>query len=308
MIVIDKSLGLEMGLLGWLCSTPALVITLPEDIEDIDFCKCLFVCDYIEDAFILSSDETNAYKNDYRSIMVNLRDATSSYEFVLIDSSGVETILIDNTYGELFDTGFNTVQPLLAGYRIEWFKVWENLGYGQYTIKVSQTDFGNTVSKESHVFRLTEFSELASENSVKIETAQTGMILNGQDFGGIAGGWRDMLRVNGTFGSPKPQYEISRLSDSSRIRVGVQTETFNKYTFTAEMLPSQIGNKLMQQDLLTDKIFISNYKGLAYDQYRRLPVVFDGDAEAGDDFSMNDKKNFTITYEDDRSLLKREFV
>lgn len=306
MILTEIAAGNTMTLKGWLCSTPAKVITLPQPVDDVDFCTCLFVCDYVENAYVLSTDEDNTYKNDYRRFLVNLRDATSTYVFTLIDSSGVETPLIDNTYGELFDKGFNTVQPLLASYRVDWFKVFDNLGYDTYTVKISQTDFGTTVEKESHLFKVTEFSELQSNKSVKIETIQTGVILNGQDFGGMQ--YRNMVRVEGSFEPADPKYEINRLQDSSQKDIDIQTRKFDSYSLVAEALPIAISKKLRDIDVMTDSILISNYDVMAEEQYRRIEVVSTGDVERGTKGVMNNRVTYTLGFKDRKSLLKRNFV
>lgn len=306
MISTEIAAGNVMTLSGWLCSTPAKVITLPEQVEGIDFCTCLFVCDYIENAFVFATNEDNTYKNDYRSFLVNLKDATSTYSFRLVDSSGVETDLIDNTYGELFDVGFNTVQPLLAGYRVDWFKVFDNLGYGFYTVKSSKTDLGTDVSFETHKFKVTEFSELQSNKSVKIETVQTGVILNGQDFGGME--WSDMVRVNGTIEPSDQSFDINRLEDSSQLDIDVQIKTFDNYDLVAEQLPIGISKKLRKSDVLTDRILISNYDVMAEEQYRRLEVTSTGEVEGGSKGVMNNRVTYTIGFKDRKSLLKRNFV
>lgn len=306
MILTEIAAGNIMKREGWLCTTQATVITLPEEVADVDFCTCLFVCDYIEDAYVLSTNEDDTYRNDYRRVLVTLRDSSSTYLFQLVDSSGTTYDLIDNTYGELFDLGFNTVQPLKASYRIDWFKVFENIGYGNYTIKVSQTDFGTTVIAETHIFRVIEFSELISNNSTKIETVQRGTILNGEDFGGMD--YRNMVRLKGSFGGIDPQYELNRLVDSNRKDIDVQTDVFLQYTLNTELIPSSIGNKLIKEDVLTDEIFISNYNVFAYEQYRRLPVTFEGTVDAGEDYPANLYKKFTVTFKDDKSRVKRNFV
>lgn len=306
MIFNEIAAGKEMKLAGWLCSTPAKVIILPKEETLLDFCTCFFICDYEENAYADLNDPEDKYKNDYRSILITLKDSSSSYEFFLVDSQENEVPLIDNTYGELFDVGFNTMQPLKAGYRLEWVKVLELLGVDQYRIRVKQTDFGNAITKDSHKFNLRTFDEVQSNHSVKIETVQTGKVLNGEDYGGME--WVNMIRVNGTFKGETPQYEIDRVQDANYRDIDIQIEKFNQYTLETGLLPSSIGDVITEYVALTDKIEISTNDIFNYKQYRQLPVTFTGDLEAGPDYSKNNRKRFTVTFKDYESKLKRNFI
>lgn len=306
MIFSEIASGKEMKLAGWLCSTPAKVIILPEEETLVDFCTCFFVCDYEEDAYVYLDDPLDEYKNDYRSILITLKDSSSTYEFFLVDSTDSEIALVDNTYGQLFDVGFNTVQPLKVGYRVDWVKVYELLGVGQYRIRVKQTDFGNTVTVDSHKFNLRVFNEVQSNHTVKIETVQTGKVLNGEDYGGMD--WANMIRIKGTFKGESPQYEIDRVQDANYQDIDIQVEKFNQYTLQTELLPSSIGDIITDYVALTDKIEVSTNDIFNYKQYRQLPVTFTGDLESGEDYSRNNRKRFTVTFKDVDSKLKRNFV
>ena len=129
MIISEITPGKQMILGGVNCRTPSKVIKLPT-VEDV-VCACGFVSFYEELAFTNQDDETDTYRNDFKSILINLLDDSSTYEFSLIGSDGTETIL-DATYGTLFDKGFNTLQPLKVGFRIDWFKVFSSLGGDVY--------------------------------------------------------------------------------------------------------------------------------------------------------------------------------
>jgi hypothetical protein len=295
-----------MGLNGWLTTDSSTVINLPTSSDGVDFCVCSFMCEYEESAWVYPVDASNSYKNDYKGIITTLLDNSSTYAFKLIDGLGNEIDLIDNTYGELFPVGFNASQPLKVGYRIDWVDVYNLHGYGKYKIQVSQTDFGNTVISTSHRFNVRVFNELASNNSIKLETVQSGVILNGEDFGGMQ--WRNMTRLRGKFGLLAPEYDINRLVDSSNKDVDIQTTKFNKYNMEVELVPSSVGNILMNENVLTDEIYISVNDIFNYEQYRRLPVVFDGNVEPSDDNVRNNMKYFNISFKDRFSKMKRNFV
>jgi hypothetical protein len=306
MIFSEFLTGKEMLLSGWLCKSSGRIIEFPKPSAEIGFCTCEFLCDYGEDAWVYPTDSTDSYRNDYRAILITLLDPLSTYTFELVDSTGAKTPLADVTHGELFPLGFNTVQPLKVGFRVDWLKVYNSLGLGSYKIKVTQTDYGTTTESLSHSFHVRVFDECASNLTVKIETVQSGIILNGEDYGGM--NWYNMVRVRGTFGAMAPQYEIDRLVDSSRQDIDIQTTKYNKYSLSTELLPDFIGDILTDDTVLTDEIFISVNDIWNYKQYRRLPVTFEGSVEAGEDYRKNNRKTFNITLKDRKSKLKRNFV
>jgi hypothetical protein len=306
MILLTESTGNEMALSGWLCTTDAKVVIIPTK-KDI-VCSCNFsssTCDYEELAFSYPTNELDTYRNDFKSILITLLDNSSTYEFFLVDSNSVEIPLIDDTYGTLFEKGFNTLQPLKVGFRIDWLKVFNLLGGGIYTIKIKQTDFENTIEVDSHNFKLMQFSELASQGTVKIETNQKGTYLKGEDYTGMA--WSQMNRIVADFGNESQQNEVSRLKDGNYKDFDIQNEYFYQYTLSTNLLPSQIADLILNVDTKTDEILISNYDIYAYRQYRKLEVVSEGSVDASDDYITNKNKKFNITFNDSTSNLKRNF-
>ncbi len=306
MILKEIAAGKQMILGGINCRSPTRVIQLPT-VEDI-LCACNFVsssCDYEELAFAFPDDETNTHKNDFKSILINLVDSSSAYEFFLVGSDDAEIPLIDDTYGTLFDRGFNSLQPLKVGFKIDWFKVFNLLGGDVYTIRIKQTDFGTTISTDSHNIRLMLFSELASQGTVKITTNQKGVSLQGEDYEGMT--WQNMNRIVAEFGNETQQNEISRLKDGNYKDFDIQNEYFYQYTLSTNLLPSTIADFILNNDTKTDEIFISNYDIYAYRQYRDLEVVAEGTVDPSDDYIVNTNKKFNITFEDKTKNLKRNF-
>ncbi len=290
---------------GLSCRTPTRVIQLPT--EDDIICSCAFVttCDYEELAFAYPTDEFDTYRNDFKSILITLLDVSSSYEFFLVGSDNVEIPLIDDTYGTLYDLGFNTLQPLKVGFRIDWLKVFNALEGDIYNIRIKQTDFGTTISTDSHNFRLMMFSELAAQDTVKISTIQKGVYLSGEDYEGMT--WENMNRIVATFGNEAQQNEISRLKDGNYQDFDIQNQYFYQYTLSTNLLPSPIADFILNSDIKTDEIFISNYDLYAYRDYRDLQVIHEGTIDPSDDYVTNKNKKFNITFNDKTTNLKRNF-
>ena len=305
MILSEITAGKQMILGGISCRTPSRVIQLPT-VEDI-VCACNFVttCDYEELAFAYPTDETNTYKNDFKSILITLLDDSSTYGFFLVNSKDEEIDLIDDTYGTLFDKGFNTVQPLKVGFKIDWLKVFNALGGDIYKVRIKQTDFGTPLETDSHNIKLMQFSELASQDTVKIETVQKGVYLQGEDYEGMT--WDQMNRIVANFGNETQQNEVSRMKDGNYSDFDIQNQYFYQYTLSTNLLPSAIADSILNNDIKTDEIFISNYDVFAYRQYRDLPVIHEGTVDPSDDYVKNQNKKFNITFNDKSTNLKRNF-
>jgi hypothetical protein len=306
MILSEITAGKQMILGGVSCRTPSKVIQLPT-VEDL-ICSCEFVsssCNYEELAFAYPTNELDTYRNDFKSILITLLDASSSYEFFLVDSNDVEIPILDGVHGTLYGLGFNTLQPLKVGFRIDWLKVFNLLSGDIYKIRIKQTDFENTIVVDSHSIKLMQFSELASDGTVKIKTTQKGVYLSGEDYEGM--NWVNMNRIVANFGNEKQQTEISRLKDGNYQDFDIQNEYYYQYTLETNLLPSPIADFLLNSDIKTDEILISNYDVYAYRQYRDLPVIHEGTIDASDDYATNINKRFTITFNDSTTNLKRNF-
>jgi hypothetical protein len=306
MILSEITAGKQMILGGVSCRTPSKVIQLPT-VEDL-ICSCEFVsssCNYEELAFAYPTNELDTYRNDFKSILITLLDANSTYEFFLVDSNDVETPLLDGVHGTLYGLGFNTLQPLKVGFRIDWLKVFNLLSGDIYKIRIKQTDFENTIVVDSHSIKLMQFSELASQDTTKIQTTQKGVYLLGEDYEGM--NWVNMNRIVANFGNEKQQTEISRLKDGNYQDFDIQNEYYYQYTLETNLLPSPIADFLLNSDIKTDEILISNYDVYAYRQYRDLPVIHEGTIDASDDYATNINKRFTITFNDSTTNLKRNF-
>ena len=174
-----------------------------------------------------------------------------------------------------------------------------------YKIRIKQTDFENTIVVDSHSIKLMQFSELASQDTTKIQTTQKGVYLSGEDYEGM--NWVNMNRIVANFGNEKQQTEISRLKDGNYQDFDIQNEYYYQYTLETNLLPSPIADFLLNSDIKTDEILISNYDVYAYRQYRDLPVIHEGTIDASDDYATNINKRFTITFNDSITNLKRNF-
>lgn len=180
------------------------------------------------------------------------------------------------------------------------------LGAGFYTLKINQTNYGQTTTYESYKFHVMVYNERRLNFTVKLEIISNGETLNGLDYTNI--NWKNMYRIDGTFGNEEPQYEIDRLVDANRRDINVQTSKHNNYTLETQLIPLEVAEWLLNEMNLTDQIFISVNDVFNFNQYRQIPVTFEGSVTAGSDYSRNNRKRYTVTLKDKALTLRRNFV
>ena len=97
------------------------------------------------------------------------------------------------------------------------------------------------------------------------------------------------------------------MKDGNYSDFDIQNQYFYQYTLSTNLLPSAIADSILNNDIKTDEIFISNYDVFAYRQYRDLPVIHEGTVDPSDDYVKNQNKKFNITFNDKSTNLKRNF-
>jgi len=249
----------------WSCTTPSAVIQIPTTKDIRDVCLCDYSntsCEYFELAFTAFEDDAatnDNYKNDYRKLLLNPLSLTSAFSFILIDSAGVETVIYSDTipgtdlYGEVSVQGSNLSQPLQVGVKILWWKVAQELGYGDYTVKSSQTDFGNETSNITHTFRVVKFDTQRANGTVKVEVDNVGVTMNGRNWTGLYSDnapYTNMIRVSGRLLLVDPDIEIESIEDGNREDRPVQTKVTDLYSLTLERLTFDLGYSLVNQDIV----------------------------------------------------------
>jgi hypothetical protein len=241
---------------GFACGTQASLIVIPQPKVEIDYCSCEFACDYIESALYSSVDKT-VRNSDTTSILLELSTASSSFELKLINkSTSVETILNDDTYGQYFGQG-DLQQPLKVGMIIDWELVGTGIGNATYQIEISVTNFGDTVTELSHLYRCAPYSDLVADGTVKIVTTNEGIIDGGVDYDGMS--WNRSVRFEGKFGLPSFSLETTDYEDNSRNWNQNQDKISITYSLSTDILPSSVSNQLVLNDSLANQILIYDY-------------------------------------------------
>jgi hypothetical protein len=248
-----------------LCTSSAAI---PEFPPVIDFCYCDYDCDYRQ--LVLYGN--NDYETDRSDFLIDIPDLTGSFEIYLKNIiTGVEVQLLDNTYGTYFALGSFSTQPKKGGYLINWGLVASVLGAGRYKVRIIQNYFGQSPETISHEYNLKPYSATLANGTVKFEAVQNGCIIGGVDYTGM--NWVSSVRFPAYFYEIDPRTEIESYQSLSRKVTQIQETTVIRYQLDTKLIPNQVLNKIKNDKLMADDIFITDYNLLSFEDLRSINVV-----------------------------------
>ena len=228
-----------------------------------DCCECCG-CAYIEQAFV--KENGKAWETD-KSTFLFSKVITSDTIVAKLYKNGTFVMNVDNTIGQDFS---NLPSELYVGYLVDWYMVKALHGYGMYSIKVEHTNFGNMVTWDSHYYNVVEYNECRAEDTVKIETYQTGEILDGF----VYDNWYQSVRVKGFFGLPQKEFESENYQNSQRELTQIQDKITTNYRLILKNLPTNISNIITYQQTLANNTYITDYNSYNNEKFTQKQVQF----------------------------------
>ena len=243
-------------------------------VPPLDYCFCKYSCEYVETVFATSLDETDPlyfYQGSQNDFLASIPDLSGSINFFLVNqSTGVETALTGTTYGVFF--AFGTLDnPEAAGYRVDWTKVANLLGYGRYKVRIDTNSFGTAKSIESRQFKVIPYSVENTDGTVLIETVSNGIFEDGFDYRGLD--WVGSLRVKGRFSMIDPIEEEEYYSNTSWKEKQIQERKIKRYQLELQDLNAEILNVLLTDRLMSNTIKITDYNFRDFEDLRQIEVV-----------------------------------
>ena len=246
----------------------------------------LFNCARPIPQFIDLTDPDNDEHNDFHRFTFS---ASTGYtiDAVLVNTiTGVETPIVDNTYGILRDIGQIPLRLEVWDFITDWNAIQAGLGFGCYHFEFTlKNGSGSTIEeKKSPCFRLMQFDCDDAHQTVRIETKQTGYIVNGFDYRDIdtiekvgaffqtVKGYFQQIRWYGIMQIDLPEEESDVYQDSNRIERQIQQKVTEKWKLRLYGLRAEIGQPIIKDMFLADEVFLSDYNMSNYQQYRKVPV------------------------------------
>jgi hypothetical protein len=256
-------------------------------------CACDRSCEFEEIAFVGTSDGA-WWKNDKKRFIRSKRFASDTIVFSLRKNDAQVAVLNSSTYGDYFDFGSSQlINPDYKCFIINWKLVKQAFGYGKYVVRTVHTSLGTIRTYDSYKFHVREYSDAVANGTVRIETYQTGVLMNGFDYTGI--NLYQSLRIQGFFGDKKPEYELNYYQDTERFDKQIQAKVRDIYRLETQPLPSSVYNVLNYDDILANDIYITDYNVKNKERYWRLNVVFDGLPEM-ENYARSKKSDFVYQF------------
>lgn len=258
---------------------------------------CLCDCEYEELVFSETGAIVSEYKNDKTDLIFIKAISSDTITIKMYKDTDDPKTISDNTYGTYYSTF--TAQPLYVGFVADWNKIYNSLGAGLYYFEITKTIMGVETTVYTPDYRLRPYTDLGANGTVRIETYNSGSILNSDfDYDGLlTGGWYQSMRINGKLLAKVPKLQVDNYIDQNYNVIQRQDRISNEWELITGLLPANISNKLLYDMLLADRILVSDYNIYSEENIKQLELIKNGNVEKKS-FNKNQKSNFSIKFTD----------
>ena len=263
-------------------------------------------CSYIEKVFAeLGGDD---YKNDKNDFLFTKKVSTDTIVLKLFKNCVELATITDNTYGTFYDFG-DLGNNFYIGFVIEWEKVLNVSGLGEYYIVAETNILGVLENIQSRCFKLLPYSDEIAHNTVRIETIQKGNILRSEfDYTDILeSGWYSSIRIPGKFGSRTPTLVTDKILNQSYEEVQIQDSIEDEWKLITELIPLEVINTIIYDGLLSNSILITGYDVYNEESYIQKSL-YPKEITETKHYSRQKKRKYIITYSDKKpDIIKRNY-
>lgn len=269
--------------------------------ETIDFCRCENECNHEELAFTLVDGKY--YQNDKASFIAQRLFTSDTITYKLIKGGVSVATLNSSTYGTYYNFGSLAGNNNAKGFLVDWLKVQQGLGYGKYIVRTEIVSLGITYTYDSHTYNVVLWNANRANNTVRLESYQSGFIMNGFNYGQMS--WYQSIRIEGKFGFKTPELITNNYQDTTRKIKPIQDEIKYTYKLITHLLPSNIYNPIIEDKLLSSEIYITDYNIKNQEIYRRKPVTLTAIPQV-DNHNLITKADFIFEFRDrTQDIIKR---
>lgn len=272
----------------------ATVVSSLSTVNTNDYCYRGECC-YKETVFALPGGQW--WKNDKSSFLLKKLFSAETIVFTLLKDGLLLSTLDNNVLGEYYSFENYT------GFVLYWENVYSLYGAGNYQVIGTLSSQGIWQSQE---FGLQLYDDLKADGTFRIEAYQVGSILrSGYNYDELGISWYQSYRISGMFGLKTPSLESDFLMTSDRKMLQLQDKVVYEYELQTGLIPSQVGNVLLEDTILGNEIFITDYNLYNSEIYRRVPVKSSGIKEVKH-YPQNRNCIYSISFKDRfDNILKR---
>ncbi len=249
-------------------------------------------------------------KNDKTSFLFKLFSSSDTIDIKLFKDDIEIAALNSSTYGTFFNIGDLASgvpeQDFYAGYLLEWQQVLALHGTGFYKIKADFTQFGTPVNFESERFYLLNYTDSQAEGSVKLVTYQNGNI-ESSEFNFTGMNWYQQVRFNGILWNKQSELISDTYLTSSRSITQIQDSIKHTYTLQIEFLQDSISKFIIDNNVLANEIFVSDYNLTNTTYYNEVPLVVEEITESTELYYYNGRSHELLLTDRVQNIRKRNY-
>ena len=271
------------------------VVEVGELPAGMQFDSCKFQC---IPKMIRFTDEIgiDGLKNDFTALFVNTFKGANVEANIINTETGVEYPLVNDDYGKIYSFAL----PNLAwGYRIDWFKVWDVLGYGSYKFTIQVKNIVGTVISEfeSICFALIKYADEAANGTVRIETIQTGKLAHGNNYkdlvttGGDKVDWVQQWRVFGALMLSGMTRENHRIQKTSRSSLQIKDEIVPEYDLRIKRIAFSQVNSIIFDGMFANLVKVVDYNVFNFENFKEIEL-YNETIETGETTKDRKRKTF----------------
>ena len=264
-----------------LVNNPALTSSIVTQIEN----ECCFILPALAESGTLTSELKNdkhsvywCFDSSYTSVELALQKENASGVYVDIDD------LTTSIVGTPYELGFYTTlyNEQAIGYLIEWRKVLQEFGEGQYRIKCTSTLLTSEVqNRYSFEFCLLEYTEDRADETVYLEWYKNGNSGSLEsdykkvDYGSL--NYYNAIRLpNAKFGFPNIELQKEYTKYQSGENIWIQDSLEQEYTLNIDLIPMWFGDFLIKDANVNTKMLCTDYNQRNHKSFVQIPISFTG--------------------------------
>jgi hypothetical protein len=267
------------------------VVTVKGLNEASEFCTCISQC--IPDLKVFTDEVgTDFYKNDFTSFFIptiNTLLITGSTITGTITNvtTGTSTTLVNSTHGDLY------VGNKYWWFKLDWYKIWLELGYGRYQIEVNEVGnyAGQTLNQlKSEIYTLKKYTDKEAQATVRIESFQSGKLQHGNNYSSLTTSsisipfpFEQQTRLPGalTFAANEDETDHLVLNNAERSTLQVKDQIRPSYELKLFLVGNLQVSKVIFDELFGNEIYVTDYNvyNPVFDprdttaiQYKSIPV------------------------------------
>ena len=230
----------------------------------LNYGTCPCTCDFTELVFAGST----AYETDYTSYLFRKVLSTDSTDVKLY--KGTTSHNITTAIATLYDYGV-LPDSSYFGFVIDWKKVFDLYGYGEYQLKGTEVRLGVSYVYESHLFELCAFNATRAKGTVKVECYQNGYI-ESEDFDLTGFNWYQAIRLQGKFSKGVPKLTQENYVNSGRLVSQIQDSIQDEWLLELHPVTAQVANMIVYNFTMGNEVLVSDYN-VAPEVYDAVSVI-----------------------------------